>query len=167
MVQVKSFEKHWGIRVQSVEIEQMSYGVTGLLDIYPRSTRSLHSLGSSGFKLKATSLSVREKALRLHRQLHSLRFNRAARPCLRSSLPTSSATPKRMLRGLKLFLKHQVNPEYDAQGLRDARVLRGQVGSSSIGIWTRGENMRELGVEQSCMHSSHNHVIFSRFCLTS
>jgi hypothetical protein len=143
MVRARSFEKHWGSRVQSVEIERTSSGVIGSLDIYLRSILSVQSLGSTGSKLKPTNLAVREKTLRLHRQLHLLLSIQVARPCLRSSLPTYSETPKRTHLGLELSSQQQVRSAHDPPEKEVRGVLRGEVGCGN-GIWTRGENMGEM-----------------------
>jgi hypothetical protein len=144
MVRARSFEKHWGSRALSVEIEQMSSGAIGSLDIYLRSIQSGQNLGSTGSKLRPKKASVRDKILRFHCQLHLLLSNQVARPCLRSSLPTYSETPKRTRLGLELSSQQRVGSAHNPQGKEVLGVLRGQVGSCSIGILTRGENMGEM-----------------------
>jgi hypothetical protein len=136
MVRVKSFEKHWGSRVQSVEIEPMSSGAIGLRTIYLCSIQSVQSRGSIGSRVRPVNLNAREKTLRLHRQLHSLLSNQVARPCSRSSLPTCSATPKRTLIGLELSSTQQASSAHDPQGKEVRGVPHGEAGSCSIGIWT-------------------------------
>jgi hypothetical protein len=112
---VRSFEKHWVSQVLFVEIVRTSSGVTGFRIIYLRSTQSGQNLGSTGYKLGPTNSSMRDKTLRLHLQLHLLRFNRAVRPCLRSSLPTYSEIPKRTHLGLELLLQQQVGSAHNSQ----------------------------------------------------